>query len=102
MVAIAVFGWGFLAASYDGAHAPPLNERDPQEIRFRRARSHFIANAVEQLPNLPTVITWHLSNRIWLPLLLLGLEVAAVAGGFVLKRVEKELDQPTRRKKPAK
>jgi hypothetical protein len=102
MLAIAVFGWGFLAASYEGAQAPPPSERGPQEIHFRGARGRFFANAVAHLPDLPTVMAWHFRNRIWLPLLLLGLEVAGVAGGFVMKRVERELERPTRRSRPAK
>lgn len=104
MIAIALFGWGFLAGSYAGAHAPNMSEMTAEELkdlgdrtpeRSRRgALEAFIGNALEQLPNFPTVISWHMSNRAWLPITIVVLEVGAVLGGFVLKRVEKALEAP--------
>ena len=105
MVVIAGFGWGFLAGSYTGAHAPAYSERSPDELgeppehfSKRNSQRRFFANAIEQLPNMPTVIWWNFSHRLWLPLLIGGLEVAAVIGGLVLKKVEKNLSQPYKSK----
>lgn len=79
-VFVTVFGWGFLAGSYAGAHATPMSEMNADELqdldtrgpaRARRgAISAFIRNSIEQLPNMPAVVSWHFSNRVWLPILI--------------------------------
>jgi hypothetical protein len=108
-VFIAVVGWGILAGSYAGAHATSISDMSADELqeldtrsptRARRgAVSAFVGNAIEQLPNLPAVISWHFSNRIWL-LILIGLAmVGVVGGGFALKRVEENLSQPKHKRK---
>ena len=104
MIAIAVFGWGFLAGSYAGAHAQKMSELSEDELQDidargpaaarRAAKGRFIGNAIEQLPNLPAVISWHFSNRIWLPLLIFILEVLAFVGGIKMRSLEKELSKP--------
>lgn len=101
-------GWGILASSYAGAHAKSILEMTPEEIeeldtrgvsRARKsAMAAFIGNSLEQLPNLPKVISWHFSNRIWLPLLIGVALVLVVVGGFALKVIERRLDQPKRRR----
>ena len=112
MVVIALFGWGFLAGSYDGAHAEVLDElpadvqRD-SNIRLTRRPSvvtvavaaaiKFTYTALAQMPNLPSVIAWHFSNRVWLPLTIVLLEVLAFLGGFSLKYLESQLSQPYHR-----
>ncbi len=109
MLTIAVFGWGFLAGSYTGAHAPKMSEMSEEEREDlesrglgsarRASKGRFIANAFEQLPNLPSVVAWHFLNRIWLPIILIVLEVLALLGGIKMKSLEKELSQPSRRKR---
>ena len=109
MLAIAVIGWGFLAGSYSGAHAASLSELSEEEIAefnhnrsnvrrtARRGEIEFVFVALEQLPNMPAVIGWHFSNRIWLPILILVLESGALFGGLKMKSLEKELSIPRRR-----
>ena len=109
MACIALFGWGFLAGSYDGAHSGNMSEITAEELKDlklpspRRVRGFsigtFIGNAIEQLPNCVTVVTWHLSNRIWLPVTIVALEVAVLIGGVVLKRVESALETPRSRRR---
>jgi hypothetical protein len=109
MIVIAVFGWGFLAGSYAGAHAPKMSETPVEEVEDldtlsprsarRGAITAFVGNALQQLLNLPAVISWHMTNRIWLPILILGLEVAALMGAFVMKKVETAIEQPRTRRR---
>lgn len=109
MLGIAVFGWGFLAGSYAGAHSPKLSEMSADETEdvdtrsLRSARrgavAAFVGNGLEQLPNLPAVIAWHMSNRIWLPILILVLEVGAVIGAYAMKKVENSLEKPKQRRR---
>ncbi len=103
-ILVVVFGWGFLAGSYAGAHSPSIGEMSEEEresletrapARARRgALAAFIGNSIEQLPNLPAVVSWHFSNRIWLPILIMLAFGGVISGGFVLKRVEQNLNQP--------
>lgn len=107
-VVVALFGWGFLAGSYVGAHATPMSEMSPEELKElntrtplrakRASMSTFVSNAVEQLPNMGGVISWHFTNRIWLPILILAAELGVLGGGIIMKRVESSLAQPTRRR----
>ena len=113
VVAAAIFvlfmGWGFLAGSYTGAHAKSITDMSDDELedlksRHRRMASRsaivsFLATSVEQLPNMPAVISWHFSNRIWLPSLIALALVGVVGGGFVLKTVEQNLNQPRNRRR---
>jgi len=109
MIAVAVLGWGFLAGSYVGAHTPKLSEASPDQLSGsdaprplrlkRQVKVQFIGNALAQLPNLPSVIAWHFSNRIWLPITILVLEGLVLAGSFKMKSLEKELTKPYRPKR---
>lgn len=121
MIVVAVFGWGFLAGSYAGAHTEtqfsegrigaPAGPND-QEIHLARrpgrgsviavavaAAITFTFTAVQQLPNFFSVMLWHLSNRIWLPGIIVGLEVLVFIGGFFLKSLERQLAQPYRKRR---
>ena len=114
MILIAIFGWGFLAGSYDGAHSERLSEMSPRvrpdsDIRLIRrpgvvtvavaAAVKFTYTAFAQIPNMRLVIGWHFSNRVWLPLTIVALEMLAFLGGFSLKYLESQLAQPYRRKR---
>lgn len=105
---VAVFGWGFLAGSYAGAHAKPMSEMSEDELetlelrRLLMARrtgpAVFLENTIDQLPNFVSVLLWHFAHRIWLPILI-GLAMAGVVGGsFALKKVEQNLSQPRRKR----
>jgi hypothetical protein len=102
MVLIAVLGWGFLAGSYDGAHSGKFSEgtsgddsRLSSHVNSDKAR--FFVNAIEQLPRFGTVISWNFYHRIWLPAIVVALEVLTLLGGLYMKRVERELSQDRRR-----
>lgn len=53
----------------------------------------FLVNSVIQLPSIFSVITWNFSNQIWLPILIVVLELMLVAGGFGLQKLEQNLSQ---------
>lgn len=105
---VALFGWGFLAGSYAGAHATPMSEMSSEELQElntrtpgragRASMTRFVSNAIEQLPNMGSVIGWHFTNRIWLPILILVAELSVLGGGIIMKKVERNLSQPTRRR----
>lgn len=107
MLAIAVFGWGFLAGSYASAHAEKLSEMSQDEREAldsglpttRRARGRFFENAIDQLPNFVTVVSWNFSNRVWLPIVIIMSEALAVFGGIKMKSLESELSKPYRPKR---
>ena len=106
---VLVLGWGFLAGSYTGAHAPAIDEMSDDELQDLKSRHRrqagrsaivtFVATSIEQLPNMPSVISWHFSNRIWLPVLIALALGSVVGGGFVLKKVEQNLNQPRGRRR---
>jgi hypothetical protein len=107
MLLIALFGWGFMAGSFAGAMAKPYSEWTQADLDAADSlrnlpnkdnRVAFVSTAIAQLPNLPTVVSWHFRNRIWLPLLIVALEVGVLMGGVALKRVEKDLHMPRRRR----
>lgn len=107
---VAGVGWGFLAGSYADAHAVVADDSEAAQIEVIHLRRGtgalaavvmlfasvivFVVNAVTQLPNLPWVIGWHFTNRIWLPILILLLEAAVIAGGLGLQRLEANLALP--------
>ena len=108
-ILVLAMGWGFLAGSYSGAHARAVSEMSDDELdelkirhRQRRRRSAvatFVAKSIEQLPNMPAVISWHFSNRIWLPILILLALAGVIGGGFVMKKVEQNLNQPRNKRR---
>ena len=105
MLTIAAFGWGFMAAGY--AHAEQgwreglltASNGVPSAYRARaRAWSDFVRNGLIQLPNCVAVFRYSFQQQIWLPILIVVLEVLAVAGGFAMKQVESALSEPRRRR----
>lgn len=106
---VVVFGWGFLAGSYAGAHETALSEMSADEFRGLDARAlarprrsiiaAFVGNSLEQLPNMPTVISWHFANRMWLPMTIGIVMLGVIGGGLVLKKVEQNLAQPKHRRR---
>lgn len=107
-VVVALFGWGFLAGSYAGSQATPMSEMSSEELKElntrtplrakRASMAMFVTNAIEQLPNMGSVISWHFTNRIWLPILILVAELGVLGGGIIMKKVESSLAQPARRR----
>lgn len=109
VLVIGLFGWGCLATSYQEATAAPLSPEE-QKMPSRRAMRRtivqaavkFVVTGVQQLPNLPQVMLWHLQNRLWLPLAILGTQVGAVGCGFGLKLLEGVADDPYRKLRESK
>ena len=54
----------------------------------------FANTAIDQIPNMFSVIGWHLQNRIWLPLATLLFAGCAIFFGFGLKMMEGVADDP--------
>ncbi len=105
MLLIAAFGWAFMAAGYAhseegwrGGIVEPVRIR-PVRMRALRALADFIGNAFSQIPNLGSVIAFNFKNRIWLPILIIGLELSVVFGGYKMKKLEKELQSGPRRRR---
>lgn len=77
-LAVAYFGWAFLAADYF--------QNDPAGEPGGKA--DFWMNSIAQLPNLPGVMGHAFQNRLWAVALIAILEV----GVFILWRVMKKLE----------
>ena len=102
IIFIAVFGWLVLADSYALAcgqsikfFSPTIYSRNSLGAQIGRV----VGNGLVQLPNLPAVISWHMSNRIWLPIMIVVLEGAALIGGCAMKKVESALKNPKQRRR---
>jgi hypothetical protein len=79
-LAVAYGGWGFMAADYF------------QHVDSGGAiKVDFWVNSLNQIPNFFGVIRHAMQNRLWLVLLIVGLEVGVLVLGIVLKKLEKEL-----------
>jgi hypothetical protein len=101
-ISVILFSWGTLASSFSGAHSTVPGEfitglNDPVIEADETAIWVFLLNAVKQLPNFPEVLSWHLSHRIWLPILLLCLLVAVVTGCLFMRKLERRLFKHHRR-----
>ena len=109
MFCIAALGWGFMAAEYAhnaegwrtggaaGGEEGPVGPRSAGG----RALADFVGNSFEQLANLPAVIGFTFSRRIWLPIVIVVLEVVVVFVGIKMKSLEKELGGgPRQRRRP--
>jgi len=92
MATIAFLGWAFAAAAY-------ATEHEDLWAAGRASRRAFLSNAIHQLPNASAVISYTLKERLWLPIVVAVLEVLAIAFGFVLKAVEREMPSQRRRKR---
>ncbi len=103
MIVIAVVGWGFMASGY----AHHAGWRSSETDLLRRASSatnkaaiaQFLLIAVTQIPNVVEVIGFNVTNRIWLPAGIIGVELLALLGGHGMKQVEKSLNEPPSRRK---
>ena len=89
VILVAYLGWGFMAGSYAGSSGGAIHFGPSSRIS---AVYSFVITSITQLPSFFSVIGWHLSNRIWLPLLFVILEVAVIAGGVGLNRLEQSLE----------
>ncbi len=111
-------GWGFLAGSYAESYSTPINETDAGRVEvFHLRRTNgamaavvlilssvivFCVNAIAQLPNLPWVIGWHLTNRVWLLIVVLLAEGGVLGICYGLRHLEYNLSrapgQPKKRR----
>lgn len=99
MIFMAYLAWGFLAGSYaghsGGAVTPVVVGRRTSRIfMIIMGIYSFVATSLQQLPNIFSVISWHLQNRIWLPILFIVLECGIFAGGYGLHKLEQNLNGP--------
>ena len=114
MILIAVVAWGCLANSYQSATAVADDSDEmymphgPVSARRMRARGGalfvsaaitIVANATLQVPNFLTVISWHFSNRIWLPIFFMILEAFVLLGVVGLKKLENKLSGNKKKRK---
>ena len=65
----------------------------------RGALGAFITNGLSQLGNLPAVVAFTFTKRLWLAIIIIVLEVGAVLGGIKMKQLEKELSSPRGRRR---
>ena len=111
MIFVAYLGWGFMAGSYAEIGATALPEVG--NLRIRRGRGmgiallisavvSFVVTSITELPNFFSVISFHMSNRIWLPILFIVLEGLVLAGGYGLQKLEENLEKPRHRRKKKK
>lgn len=96
-------GWGLMAGSYaGGAHAGAVisGRRGGAGIGLMAsAVFSFVATSIMELPNFFAVMSWHSSNRIWLPILILIVAVGVCGGGYGLHKLEQNLSKPRRKKR---
>ena len=77
---VAYGGWAFMAADYY-QHADPNGQ----------GKADFWINSLDQLKNFSSVISHAFQNRLWLVVLIVGLEVGVLILWGVLRKLEKEL-----------
>lgn len=108
MLAIAGFGWAFMAAAY--AHeiegwrqaSTNLTEADQDGVQYdqrfedggsinRQSRSSlwdFIGNAFRQIPNVFGVLAFSFQHRLWLIILIGCLEAGALGLGYAMSKID--------------
>jgi hypothetical protein len=79
-LAVAYFGWAFLAGDYF--------QNDPAA---EGQETNFWTNSINQLPNLPSVVGYAFRERLWAVGLIVILEVGVFFLWRVMKKLEKEL-----------
>lgn len=106
MLLIAAFGWAFMAAGYahhqEGWRTGGAEATDGPMVPRRAGRAalaDFFGNALQQIPNVFAVVSFSFTNQIWLPILILVLEVLAVIGGYQMQRLEESLNGPPGRRR---
>jgi hypothetical protein len=101
---LALLSWSVAAASYS-ATTEPETQPGYEALSLpaiRGGRRGFAARlaveAVVQLPNLHHVLSYAIWEKPWLLGIFLGLETVPVGAWFLMRRVERELEDPRRRK----
>lgn len=79
-LAVAYFGWGFLAGDYF-QNTPNEGPRE----------TNFWVNSIAQLPNLPSVVSYAVQNRLWIVGLVVVAEVGVLILWIVMRKLEREL-----------
>jgi len=79
-LAVAYFGWGFLAGDFF-QNTPSDGPR----------KTNFWVNSIAQLPNLPSVVDYAFRNRLWVVLLIVIAEVGVLILWGVMRKLEREL-----------
>jgi hypothetical protein len=79
-LAVAYFGWVFLAADYWQAD-PTATERE----------TNVWVNSIAQLPNFPGVARHAMENRLWVIVLIAVAEIGVLILWVVMRKLEREL-----------
>jgi uncharacterized membrane protein len=79
-LAVAYFGWVFLAADYF--------QNDPTDDT---GKINVWVNSLNQIPNFPNVISHAVKNRLWMLILIGVAEVGVLILWMVLRKLEREL-----------
>ena len=90
MLAIALAGWCFAAAFYFQSGSDEGGNE-----------THFFVNAIIQIPNAASVISFTFRERFWLVIVVLVLEALALGFGAIAKKVEKDLEGGSKGKRPS-
>jgi hypothetical protein len=78
-LAVAYFGWGFLAGDYF--------QNTPNE---GPSETNFWVNSIAQLPNAPSVIRYAFRERLWVIVLIVVAEVGVLILWGVMRNLERE------------
>jgi hypothetical protein len=104
-LAFAALSWAVAAASYSATTDPggqpgyeALAEVRPNRYGGRILAARLAIEAVVQLPNIHHVVSYAIWEKPWLLALFFGLEVIPVGAWFLLRHVERQLEDPRRRK----
>jgi hypothetical protein len=103
-LAFALLSWCVAAASYSASTEPgeqPGYEAlsAPATRGGRRALVARLAiEGIAQIPNAHHVVGYAINEKPWLLALFVGLEVIPVGAWFLMRRVERELESPKRRR----
>ena len=118
MLLVAYIGWGMMAqawattgpgaeeglAAADGLLVDPDR---PPTVRSSRsfglallvaAVFNFVVTSVSEIPNVFAILQWHLTERLWVLVLIVLVEVLVAAGGYGLQMLEKKLETPGHRR----
>jgi hypothetical protein len=101
MIFVAYLAWGFMAGSYAAnTHSAGIivggGELGILTMLISAIYS-FVATSIMETTNFFSIISWHFSNRIWLPILFILLEAGIALSGFALQKLEVNLSNPAGR-----